>query len=64
MVIYQDKQVRVLQHPFLNVFHIQKWQQGDDPRSYGRTWDYFTVRECQSIDEVNQYVQHLVNSTH
>lgn len=57
MLIFEDNGWRVYQHPYLMVFHIAKWMEGDDPRSYGRTWDYHTVHECRSVEEVKEYLR-------
>lgn len=60
MLIYNNKGIRVLQHEYLQVFHVQKFMEGDNPRSYGRTMDYFTVKECYSIEEVREVVSKLL----
>ncbi|QOC57645.1 hypothetical protein pEp_SNUABM10_00046 [Erwinia phage pEp_SNUABM_10] len=57
MLIFEQGDWRVIQHPYLQIFHILKWSEGDDPRSYGRTWDYFTQKECRSIEEVKEYLR-------
>lgn len=62
MLIYQGDGIRVLQHPFLQVFDVQKFQEGDDPRTYGRKYDYFTVKQCTSIEEVRSLVKELENN--
>ena len=60
MLIYSNNNIRVYQHPHLQIFHVKKWMEGDNPRSYGRTWDFFTVEECRSIDRVNELVKELL----
>ncbi|AIA64908.1 hypothetical protein AVV44_gp109 [Cronobacter phage S13] len=50
------------QHPHLQVYHIQKWMLGDCPRSYEQTYDYRTIKEVFSIDEVNEWYRETKNS--
>lgn len=57
MLIFDENGWRVHQHPHLMIFHISKLMEGDDRRSYRRTWDYFTVHECHSIEEVKEYLR-------
>lgn len=57
MLIFDQDGWRVNQHPHLMVFHIERWMEGDDRRGYGTTWDYFGVRECYSIEEVEEYLR-------
>lgn len=59
MMIYNKGGVRVLQHEYLQLFHVQRWMEGDCPRSYGRSYDYHTVLETRSIEEVNKKVREL-----
>jgi hypothetical protein len=61
MLIYQCNDIRVMQHPFLQIFDVQQFMEGDDPRTYGRKHDYFTVKQCHSINEVRQLVHELQN---
>ena len=56
MIIWKTENWRVVQHPFLEYYHIQKWMEGDCRRSYGRVFDFFTVKECRSIKEVQAYL--------
>lgn len=56
MMIYNKNGVRVMQHPFLYRWDVQVWMEGDDPRSYGRKWDYFTVEQCTKFDRVQELV--------
>jgi hypothetical protein len=56
VLIYSGDGVRVLQHEHLTLFHVQKWMDGDDRRGYGRCFDWRTVLETRSIEEVNNYV--------
>lgn len=56
MLIYENEGVRVIQHPHLILFHVQHWKLGDNPRSYGQSYDWRTVLETRSIDEVNNFV--------
>lgn len=60
MIIFNKDGIRVWQHPYHQVFHVQQWGLGDDPRSYGEKYDYFTVKECFSIEEVNKVYQNLL----
>lgn len=64
MLIYSNPtaRVRVLQHPYLTVFHVQKYMLGDCSHSYGQTWDYFTVLETSSIEEVNKKVKEIIDN--
>lgn len=57
MIIFDQGIWKVWQHPHLQVFHILKWSEGDDPASYGSKWDYFIQKECGSILEVKEYLQ-------
>lgn len=59
MNIFEKGNVRVLQHPFLTLFHVQKWMEGDDPRSYGRCFKWCNVKETRCIKEVNKIVREL-----
>ncbi|URC22598.1 hypothetical protein KASHIRA_00040 [Serratia phage vB_SmaM-Kashira] len=59
MVIYNKDGIRVLQHDHLQLFHVQQWMEGDCQRSYGRSYDYHTVLETRSIEEVNKKVKEL-----
>ena len=61
MLIYQNNDIRVMQHPYLEIFDVQKFMEGDDPRTYGRKYDFFTVKQCNSIEEVKQLVKELEN---
>lgn len=56
MMIYNRDGIRVIQHDFLKLFHVQVWGECDNPRSYGRHYDYCTVLETQSIEEVRKTV--------
>lgn len=62
MIIWQEGEYRVWQHPHLQVYHIQKWMLGDCPRSYEQTYDYRTIKEVFSIDEVNEWYRETKNS--
>lgn len=61
MLIYNEHGIRVLQHEYLEIYYIQQWMEGDDNRSYGRKYDYFTVRTSKSIEEVNQVVREMLD---
>lgn len=61
MLIYQGDGIRVMQHPYLQIFDVQKFMEGDCNRSYDRKFDYFTVKQCHSIQEVRELVQDLQN---
>ena len=61
MLIYQCDNIRVMQHPYLQIFDVQQYMEGDAPRTYGRKYDYFTVKQCHNIKEVRQLVQELQN---
>lgn len=63
MLIYSKDGIQVYQHPHLQIFDVKKWMEGDDPRSYGRKYDYFTVKQCKSIEEVNEVVRELHQET-
>ena len=60
MVIYEKDGIRVLQHPHLQYYHVQKWGLGDCSRSYGQSYDYRTVLETRKIEEVNTKVAELI----
>lgn len=60
MVIYCKDGIRVIQHQHLLLFHVQQWGEGDCSRSYGRSYDYRTVLETTSIEEVNAKVEELL----
>lgn len=60
MLIYNKHPYQVVQHPHVQYFVIKKWKEGDDPRSYDRKFDYFTIKQCNSIDEVNQWFKENV----
>ncbi|QHJ79034.1 MAG: hypothetical protein [Caudoviricetes sp.] len=55
MIIYQETYIRIWQHPHLQVFHCQKWMLGDDPRSYRQSYDFKTVKECFSVEDVRDW---------
>lgn len=59
MLLYNKDGVRVIQHPYLYVYHVEQWMEGDDPRSYGRCYKWCTVLETTSIVEVNKKVKEL-----
>ncbi|UTS53539.1 hypothetical protein UES1_171 [Escherichia phage UE-S1] len=61
MLIYKCDNIRVLQHPYLQIFDVQMFMEGDNPRTYGRKYDYFTVKQCNNIDEVRRLVHELQN---
>lgn len=61
MMIYCNGGIRVLQHEYLTLFYVQKWMEGDNPRSYGRHWDYYTVLCTNSIKEVNDTVKEMLS---
>ena len=63
MVIFMQHGIRVIQHEYLQLFNVQKWMEGDDPRSYGRKYDYFTVEQTKSIDRVNELVRELIEES-
>lgn len=63
MIIYQQGEYQVWQHPHLQIFHIQKWGLGDCSRSYGQSYDYRTIKECRSIKEVNDWFHEAKNQT-
>lgn len=60
MLIYDNDGIRVYQHPHLQIFHVKQWMEGDDNRSYGRKWDYFTVAEVRGIERVKEVVKELM----
>lgn len=62
MLIYDEDGIKVFQHQYLQVFDVKMWMEGDDPRSYGRKYDYFTVKQCNSIEEVRSTVLELRNA--
>jgi hypothetical protein len=59
MIIFNEGGIRVLQHPYLQYFQVQKWCLGDCSRSYGQSYDYRTVLETRKIEEVNAKVAEL-----
>ena len=61
MMIFHEKDVRVLQHEHLTFFHVQVLMEGDNPRSYGRNIDYRTVLETNSLDLVKKKVRELLD---
>lgn len=61
MIIWQEGEYRVWQHPHLQVYHIQKWMLGDCSRSYGQSYDYRTIKEVFSIKAVNEWYREIKN---
>ncbi len=62
MMIYNKDGIRVMQHPHLQIYNVQQYMEGDWNRSYSRKMDYFTVKQCNSIEEVNTVVQELISA--
>lgn len=60
MLIFHEKDVRVIQHPHLTFFFVQVLMEGDNPRSYGRNIDYRTVLETNSIEKVREEVKRVL----
>lgn len=60
MLIYQNDGIRVLQHEHLTLFYVQKWMECDNPRTYGRHFDFSTILETSSISEVNKKVREML----
>lgn len=61
MIIYENGKVRVVQHQHLPIFYVQRWDLGDNPRSYGQCYKWCTILETRNIDEVNKKVKELLN---
>lgn len=59
MLIYQESRIRVLQHEYLKLFYVQTWGECDNPCTYGRHYDFYTVLVTSSIEEVNEKVNQL-----
>ena len=59
MIIHQESNIRVLQHEYLKYFYVQVLGEYDNPRTYGRHYDFYTVLQTCSIQEVNEKVNQL-----
>lgn len=59
MVIYKSDKVRVLQHELLDIWNVQVYGECDNPRSYGRHYDWYTVKQLTCIREVKELVKIL-----
>lgn len=62
MMLYCKNGIRVLQHEYLNIFYIQTWMECDNPRSYGRHYDYATVHVSRSIEDANTVVLSMLKA--
>lgn len=60
MLIFSTNNVRVLQHEHLQIFHVQEYGECDNPRSYGRHFDFHTVLETSDIEQVRSKVKELM----
>lgn len=57
MILWQKDGYQVVQHERLQYFYVKKWMEGDNPRSYGRHWDYFTVKTFSCIEKVKDFLR-------
>jgi len=57
MILWQKDGYQVVQHERLQYFYVKKWMEGDNPRSYGRHWDYFTVKTFNCIEKVKDFLR-------
>lgn len=57
MILWEEGGYQVVQHERLNYFYVRKWMEGDNPRSYGRHWDYFTVKTFNCIEKVKDFLR-------
>lgn len=50
MLIYQQDNVRVTQHPFLNIFNVEKFQNGD----------WVVIEQTSLISRAGELVDELI----
>lgn len=55
-LVFKGKNFRVLYDSRNNIYNIQRWMDCDNPRTYGRHYDYCTVKQCNTTHEVVKYL--------
>lgn len=59
--VYDKGSVRVMACPFRDEWHIQEWMEGDNPRSYGGHYDYYTTKVCHTEEETNKELYKILS---
>lgn len=59
MLVFQGDKIRVMYDTRNQIYAVQKWTEGDNPRSYGRHYDYYTVKQFKNSSDVVAYLDEV-----